>query len=127
MSHIDLIGSISLSLFLVLVIMSLKIWQLFDLAIPMLVVLVSQMIMMVLFAYFVTFRLMRKDYEAAVMAAGHCGVGLGQTPNAVANMATVIDRFGAAPNAAVMLPVITVIFINICNPFIITLFMNLFS
>ncbi|WP_369919617.1 sodium/glutamate symporter [Marinomonas polaris] len=127
MSHIDLIGSISLSLFLVLVIMSLKIWQLFDLAIPMLVVLVSQMIMMVLFAYFVTFRLMGKDYEAAVMAAGHCGVGLGQTPNAVANMATVIDRFGPAPNAAVMLPVITVIFINICNPFIITLFMNLFS
>lgn len=127
MSHIDLIGSISLSLFLVLVIMSLKIWQLFDLAIPMLVVLVSQMIMMVLFAYFVTFRLMGKDYEAAVMAAGHCGVGLGQTPNAVANMATVIDRFGPAPNAVVMLPVITVIFINICNPFIITLFMNLFS
>ncbi|MBU1293425.1 MAG: sodium/glutamate symporter [Gammaproteobacteria bacterium] len=127
MSHIDLIGSISLSLFLVLVIMSLKIWQLFDLAIPMLVVLVSQMIMMVLFAYFVTFRLMGKDYEAAVMAAGHCGVGLGQTPNAVANMATVIDRFGPAPNAAVMLPVITVIFINICNPFVITLFMNLFS
>lgn len=127
MSHIDLIGSISLSLFLVLVIMSLKIWQLFDLAIPMLVVLVSQMIMMVLFSYFVTFRLMGKDYEAAVMAAGHCGVGLGQTPNAVANMATVIDRFGPAPNAAVMLPVITVIFINICNPFIITLFMNLFS
>lgn len=127
MSHIDLIGSISLSLFLVLIIMSLKIWQLFDLAIPMLVVLVSQMIMMVLFAYFVTFRLMGKDYDAAVMAAGHCGVGLGQTPNAVANMATVIDRFGPAPNAAVMLPVITVIFINICNPFIITLFMNLFS
>ncbi|MBU2024830.1 MAG: glutamate:sodium symporter, partial [Gammaproteobacteria bacterium] len=57
----------------------------------------------------------------------HCGVGLGQTPNAVANMATVIDRFGPAPNAAVMLPVITVIFINICNPFVITLFMNLFS
>lgn len=127
MSHIDLIGSISLSLFLVLVIMSLKIWQLFDLAIPMLVILVSQMIMMVLFAYFVIFRLMGKDYEAAVMAAGHCGVGLGQTPNAVANMATVIDRFGPAPNAAVMLPVITVIFINICNPFIITLFMNMFS
>ncbi|WP_417528344.1 sodium/glutamate symporter [Marinomonas shanghaiensis] len=127
MSHIDLIGNISLSLFLVLVIMSLKIWQLFDLAIPMLVVLVSQMIMMVLFAYFVTFRLMGKDYEAAVMAAGHCGVGLGQTPNAVANMATIIDRFGPAPNAAVMLPVITVIFINIFNPFIITLFMNLFS
>ncbi|MCW4627713.1 sodium/glutamate symporter [Marinomonas rhodophyticola] len=127
MSHIDLIGSISLSLFLVLVIMSLKIWQLFDLAIPMLVVLVSQMMLMVLFAYFVTFRLMGKDYEAAVMAAGHCGVGLGQTPNAVANMATIIDRFGPAPNAAVMLPVITVIFINIFNPFIITLFMNFFS
>lgn len=127
MSHIDLVGNISLSLFLVLTIMSLKIWQLFDLAIPMVVVLVSQMILMVLFAYFVTFRLMGKDYDAAVMAAGHCGVGLGQTPNAVANMATIIDRFGPAPNAAVMLPVITVIFINLCNPFIITLFMNIFK
>lgn len=127
MKHIDLVGNIALALFLTLTVMSLKIWELFALALPMLAVLACQTALMILFAYFVTFRLMGKDYEAAVMSAGHCGVGLGQTPNAIANMSTVIDKYGPAPTAWVMLPVITVIIINICNPFVITLFMNLFK
>jgi hypothetical protein len=67
--------------------------------------------------------LMRESYPA-VMAAGHCGVGLGQTPNAVANMAAVIDKNGPAPTAWFVLPVVTVIFINIMNPIIITAFIN---
>jgi ESS family glutamate:Na+ symporter len=61
------------------------------------------------------------------MAAGHCGVGLGQTPNAIANMASVIERNGPAPNAWFVLPVITVVFINLLNPVVITLFMNLLA
>ena len=124
MPEIDVIGNVALNLFLALTLMSLKIWELFNLATPMIVVLLCQAALMAIFAYFVVFRLMGKDYEAAVMAAGHCGVGLGQTPNAVANMATIIERYGPAPNAWIMLPVITVIFINIFNPFVITLFIN---
>lgn len=124
MKEIDTIGNISLSLFLTLSLMNLKVWELLSLAVLMLVILGAQSVFMAVYAYYVTFRAMGKDYEAAVMAAGHVGVGLGQTPNAVANMATIIDKFGPAPNAWLMLPVITVIFINICNPFVITLFMN---
>ena len=90
----------------------------------MIVILLAQAAVMMLWAYFVTFRTMGKDYDAAVMAAGHCGVGLGQTPNAVANMAAVIDKNGPAPTAWFVLPVVTVIFINIMNPIIITAFIN---
>ena len=107
--------------------MSLSIAKLIDLALPMIVILLAQAVVMMLWAYFVTFRTMGKDYDAAVMAAGHCGVGLGQTPNAVANMAAVIDKNGPAPTAWFVLPVVTVIFINIMNPIIITTFINLLA
>ena len=127
MDEIDNIGSISLNLFLSMTLMNLSIWTLLDLAGPMLVILIVQMISMMLYAYFVTFRTMGKTYDAAVMAAGHCGVGLGQTPNAIANMSSVIEEHGPAPTAWFVLPVITVVFINIFNPIIITLFINLFS
>lgn len=125
MKEIDLIGSVSLNLFLSLALMNLNIAKLVGLAGPMVAILLVQTVVMMLWAYFVTFRTMGKDYEAAVMAAGHCGVGLGQTPNAVANMAAVIEKNGPAPNAWFILPVITVIFINIMNPIIITTFINL--
>ena len=127
MYEIDVISNVSLNLFLSMALMSLNIMKLIDLAIPMIVILLTQAVVMMLWAYFVTFRTTGKDYDAAVMAAGHCGVGLGQTPNAVANMAAVIDRNGPAPTAWFVLPVVTVIFINIMNPIIITFFINLFS
>ena len=127
MYEIDVISSVSLNLFLSMALMSLNIMKLIDLAVPMIVILLTQAVVMMLWAYFVTFRTTGKDYDAAVMAAGHCGVGLGQTPNAVANMAAVIDRNGPAPTAWFVLPVVTVIFINIMNPIIITFFINLFS
>jgi ESS family glutamate:Na+ symporter len=107
--------------------MTLNISALVSLAIPMIVILVTQALVMIIYAYFVTFRTMGKDYDAAVMAAGHCGVGLGQTPNAIANMSSVIEENGPAPEAWFTLPVVTVIFINIFNPVIITFFMTLFS
>ncbi|MBS5520467.1 sodium/glutamate symporter [Acidaminococcus sp.] len=127
MKEIDLIGSVSLNLFLSLALMNLNIAKLVGLAGPMIVILLVQCVVMMLWSYFVTFRTMGKNYEAAVMAAGHCGVGLGQTPNAVANMAAVIEKNGPAPNAWFILPVITVVFINIMNPIIITTFINLFK
>lgn len=126
-NEIDIIGDISLNLFLSMALMSLNIEKLLDLAIPMIAILISQAVIMAIWAYFVTFYSMGKTYDAAVMAAGHCGVGLGQTPNAMANMAAIIEENGPAPTAWFVLPVITVIFINLCNPIIITLFINLFK
>lgn len=127
MEEIDIIGNISVNLFLTMALMTLEIWELFNLAIPMVMILIVQTVVMMLFAYFITFRAMGKNYEAAVMAAGHVGVGLGQTPNAIANMSAIIEKKGPAPNAWFVLPVITVVFINIFNPIIITIFINLFS
>ena len=96
---IDDLGTIALSLFLAMALMSLRLWELLDLALPMLVILTAQVTMMAAFAYFVTFRFMGRDYDAAVMAGGHCGFGLGATPNAVANMEAIVERFGPAPRA----------------------------
>ena len=125
MFELDVISNTSLNLFLSMALMSLNIARLVSLALPMIVILISQAAVMMLWAYFVTFNTTGRDYDAAVMAAGHCGVGLGQTPNAVANMAAVIDANGPAPTAWFVLPVITVIFINIMNPIIITTFINI--
>ena len=125
MFELDVISNTSLNLFLSMALMSLNIARLVSLALPMIVILISQAAVMMLWAYFVTFNTTGRDYDAAVMAAGHCGVGLGQTPNAVANMAAVIDVNGPAPTAWFVLPVITVIFINIMNPIIITTFINI--
>ncbi len=127
MHEIDTISNIALNLFLSMALMSLDIAKLVDLALPMIVILISQAIVMALWATFVTFNTTGKDYDAAVMAAGHCGVGLGQTPNAVANMSAVIEKNGPAPTAWFVLPVVTVIFINITNPLIITFFINCFK
>ncbi|WP_337997506.1 sodium/glutamate symporter [Oleispirillum naphthae] len=127
MPEINAVGNITLNLFLSITLMRLNLAKLASLAGPMLVILMVQSAVMMIYAYFVTFRSMGKSYDAAVMAAGHCGVGLGQTPNAIANMASVIERNGPAPNAWFVLPVITVVFINLLNPVVITLFINLFS
>jgi len=125
--EIDSIGNISLNIFLSMALMNLSIWTLLDSAGPMIVILITQTVVIMFYSYFVTFRTMGKDYDAAVMAAGHCGVGLGQTPNAIANMSAIIDEHGPAPTAWFVLPIITVVFINIFNPIIITIFINLFS
>lgn len=127
MYEIDVISNTSLNLFLSMALMSLDINRLIGLALPMIVILVAQAAVMMLWAYFITFNTTGKDYDAAVMAAGHCGVGLGQTPNAVANMSAVIEKNGPAPTAWFVLPVVTVIFINIMNPIIITAFINWLS
>jgi ESS family glutamate:Na+ symporter len=122
---VDDIGTVALSLFLSMALMSLKLWELLDLAIPLLVILFVQVAMMAAFAYFVDFRLMGRDYDAAVLAGGHCGFGLGATPNAVANMEAITERFGPAPRAFLVVPMVGAFFIDFTNALIITGFINL--
>jgi ESS family glutamate:Na+ symporter len=124
---VDDLGTIALSLFLSMALMSLKLWELLDLAIPMLIILTVQVIMMAAFAYFLDFRLMGRDYDAAVMAGGHCGFGLGATPNAVANMEAITERYGPAPRAFLVIPMVGAFFIDFTNALIITGFINLVS
>lgn len=121
---IDDLGTIALSLFLTMALMSLKLWELFDLAGPMLVILIAQVSMMAAFAYFVTFRFMGRDYDAAVMAGGHSGFGLGATPNAVANMNSLVERYGPAPRAYLVVPMVGAFFIDFSNAMIITTYIN---
>ncbi|SHK24391.1 sodium/glutamate symporter [Paramaledivibacter caminithermalis] len=124
--EIDIIGNTSLSIFLAMALMGLKLWQLADLAGPLIVMLLAQAFLMGLFAYFVTFNVMGRDYEAAVMACGHCGFGMGATPNAMANMNAISEKFGPSPRAFFILPLIGSLFIDFFNAGIITYFMNLF-
>jgi ESS family glutamate:Na+ symporter len=124
---VDDLGTVSLSLFLSMALMSLKLWELLDLAVPLLIILLVQVAMMAAFAYFVVFRAMGRDYDAAVLAGGHCGFGLGATPNAVANMEAITERFGPAPRAFLVLPMVGAFFIDFTNALIITGFINLFA
>jgi ESS family glutamate:Na+ symporter len=121
---VDDVGTIALSLFLAMALMSLRLWELLDLALPMLVILVAQVAFMGAFAYFITYRVMGRDYDAAVMAGGHCGFGLGATPNAVANMESIVERFGAAPRAFLVVPMVGAFFIDFTNALVITTFIN---
>ncbi|SKC70230.1 sodium/glutamate symporter [Maledivibacter halophilus] len=124
--EIDIIGNTSLSIFLAMALMGLQLWQLSDLAGPLVIMLMAQALLMGLFAYFVTYNIMGRDYEAAVMACGHCGFGMGATPNAMANMDALSSKFGSAPRAFFILPLIGSLFIDFFNAGIITFFMNLF-
>lgn len=122
--EIDIIGNISLSIFLSMALMTLKLWELADLAGPLVVMLLGQTVLMALFAYFVTFNIMGRDYEAAVITGGHCGFGMGATPNAIANMETLVEKYGAAPVAFFILPLVGSLFIDFFNAGVITAFMN---
>lgn len=121
---IDNIGTITLALFLTMALMALRLWELFDLALPLLVILAAQVALMWSFALWITYRVMGRDYDAAIMAGGHCGFGLGATPNAVANMKSLVEKFGAAPRAFLVLPMVGAFFIDFSNSVIITAFLN---
>lgn len=124
MTEIDILGGVCLSLFLSMALMTLKLWELAELAIPMIVMLTTQVILMYFYANFITFKVMGANYDAAVLAAGHCGFGLGATPNAIANMTSVAERFGPSPEAFFILPLVGSLFIDFFNSAIITIFMN---
>ncbi|MBU3188842.1 sodium/glutamate symporter [Clostridium bowmanii] len=127
LEEIDILGGISLSIFLSMALMGLKLWQLADLALPLIVMLLAQALLVGLFAYFVTFNLMGRDYDAAVMASGNCGFGMGATPNAMANMEALTIKYGIAPKAFFIVPLVGSLFIDFCNAGIITTFMNVFG
>ncbi|ELN6931162.1 sodium/glutamate symporter [Vibrio navarrensis] len=112
---IDMLGTVSLSLFLAMALMSLKLWNIFDLAIPFLLILAVQSLVLALFTYYVTFRVMGRNYDAAVIAGGHCGFGLGATPTAVMNMGSIVNRFGPSPQAFMVVPIVGAFFIDIVN------------
>ncbi|MGR5236377.1 sodium/glutamate symporter [Vibrio alfacsensis] len=112
---VDMLGTVSLSLFLAMALMSLKLWNIFDLAIPFLVILAVQSVILAIFTYYVTFKVMGSNYDAAVMAGGHCGFGLGATPTAVMNMGSIVNRFGPSPQAFMVVPIVGAFFIDIVN------------
>ena len=122
---IDLWGNVSLSIFLAIALMTLKLWQLASLAGPMIIMLAAQVVLMFVFARFVVFNIMGRDYEAAVMTSAFCGFGMGATPNAMANMQVLTKRYGPAPQAYFIVPLVGSLFIDFFNGIIITGFMNI--
>jgi ESS family glutamate:Na+ symporter len=124
---VDTLASVSLGIFLVIAMMSLNLIELANAAVPMLVILFVQIVVMALFAVFVTFPLLGRNYDAAVMAAGQIGFGLGATPNAMANMKALVDRFGPSPRAFLVVPIVGGFLIDFLNAVNITIFLNLFK
>jgi glutamate:Na+ symporter, ESS family len=116
---VDLLGSVSLSLFLVMALMGMRLVDLVSLAGPLLVILALQTVAMALYAVFVTFRAMGRDYDAAVLAAGHVGFALSSTAAALAIMKTITERNGPSPLAFVVVPMVGAFFIDIANALVI--------
>lgn len=123
--EINDLGGICLSLFLGIAMITLKLWQLADLALPMIILLACQVIFMVLFARFVIFNAMGRDYDAAVLTAGSCGFGMGATPNAMANMQVLTDKYGPSVKAFLLIPLIGSMYADFVNSLSITFFINL--
>lgn len=120
----EFVGNLALNIFLVVALMNLKLWELAHLALPLTVILIAQVIVVLLFALTVSFRLMGRDYDSAVMSSGFVGFVLGTTANAVANMRALVARFGPAPRAFLVVPLVGAFFIDFTNALIITLFVN---
>jgi ESS family glutamate:Na+ symporter len=124
---VGVIAGVALALFLVIALMSLELWKIAGLALPMLVILCAQVVLTVAYALLVTFTLTGRDYEAAVTASGHIGFGLGITANAVANMEALTERFRPAPRSFLVVPVVGAFFIDFSNALVIGLFVNLYT
>jgi ESS family glutamate:Na+ symporter len=120
----EFMGNLALNIFLVVALMSLKLWELAHLALPLAVILVAQVLVVLLFALTASFRLMGRDYDSAVMSSGFVGFVLGTTANAVANMRALVARFGPAPRAFLVVPLVGAFFIDFTNAIIITFFVN---
>ena len=125
MERIISVGNICLSMFLGMAMISLKLWELQSLALPLIVILVFQVLMMALFAYFAAFSLLGRDYDAAVLCAGMCGFGLGATPNAMANMSAVCYKYRYTVKPFLIVPIIGAMFADLINTGMISIFLNL--
>jgi len=122
-----LISELSLGLFLGMSLMSLQLWTLVDLAGPILILLVCQVVVITVFVLFIVFNLMGRDYDAAVMSAGYAGLALGATPTAIANMEAVTKKFGASPRAFIVVPLVGAFFIDIANAIIIKFLLGIIT
>lgn len=122
---IDDIGNIALSLFLVMALMTLELWELTGLALPLAVIVLAQLLAVAAFSYWLIFRWFGRDYDAAVMGGGFIGFMMGTTANAMANMRSLVEKFGGAPRAFLVVPMVGAFFIDFTNALIITLFLNL--
>ena len=122
---IDVFGNAALSLFLAMALLSLKLWELTDLAGPVMIILAVQTLVMIGYVYFVTSRLMGNDYDSAVLAAGHCGFGMGATPTAIANMQAITDRYGPSHKAFLIVPMVGAFFVDIVNATVLQVFTQL--
>ena len=125
MERIISVGNICLSLFLGMAMISLRLWELQSLALPLIIILVSQVVMMALFVYFVAFPLLGRDYDAAVLCAGMCGFGLGATPNAMANMSAVCYKYHYTVKPFLIVPIIGAMFADLINTGIISIFLSI--
>ena len=127
LEQFNIMGKIALSFFLAMALMSMKLWEMASIAGPLLIILIIQTIIMALFAFFVTFKIMGRDYDAAVISAGHCGFGLGATPNAMANMEAFTAAHGISLKAFFVIPLVGSLFIDFFNASIITGFIEFFK
>ncbi|MBR4153417.1 MAG: sodium/glutamate symporter [Selenomonadaceae bacterium] len=122
--EINDIGGICLSLFLGIAMITLKLWQLAELALPLVVLLVGQTTLMFIFAYFIVFNVLGRDYDAAILSAGSCGFGMGATPNAMANMQVLTGKFAPSVKAYILVPIVGSMFADFINSLTITFFIN---
>ena len=122
----DQISTVSLSLFLSLALMSIKLTEVYHLALPLFVIVFAQVVFIILFSIFVIFRILGKDYDAAVMIGGFIGHGLGATPNAMANLDAITRKYGASPKAYLIVPIVGAFLIDVVSVPIITWFINNF-
>ena len=127
MRAIDVSGNVSLNVFLAVALMTLKLWELASLAVPMIIILAIQTFIMFLYASYVVFPVMGRDYEAAAMTAAFCGFGMGATPNAMANMLVLTNKFGPAPKAFFVVPIVGGMFIDFVNTGVLTVFLQFLS
>ena len=125
MGEINDLGGIMLSLFLGIAMITLKIWQLAELAVPLIILLAAQTVFMFLYARFVVFTIMGRDYDAAVITAGTCGFGMGATPNAMANMQAICDKYVPSVKAYLLIPIVGSLFADFINSLVITFCINL--
>jgi len=121
---IEDLGNVALSLFLVMALMTLKLWELAGLALPLVVILIAQLAIVAAFSFYLLYRMMGKDYDSAVMAGGFVGFMMGTTANAMANMRSLSERYGPAPRAFLVVPMVGAFFIDFTNAVIITVFLN---
>ncbi|MGE8034032.1 sodium/glutamate symporter [Lysinibacillus sp. KCTC 33748] len=127
MKSISLIGDVTLGIFLSMALMSIKLWEIADLALPLFIIVFAQVFFIVVFSIFVLFKILGKNYDAAVMVAGFAGHGLGATPNAMANMSAVVQRFGPSKKAFLVVPIVGAFLIDVFGIPIIITTINLFK